>query len=159
MGHKIIGWDLDGFALHDVFQSLVHQVIIERICRDGTKGKTIQVSWGRRELPLPWGQPPTADASGTHDPKEHLGWELPLQFTFTEPSAVLQTTGTDLSLLTTAVSLPRLLPHPEVWTQGFPDQLLLGGRWVRHLFLFLENNHQMTSSHVSQERYENESQP
>lgn len=40
-----------------------------------------------------------------------------------------------------AVHISRLLSHAEVWTQGFSDRPALGGRWVRHLLLFLGNNH------------------
>lgn len=47
----------------------------------------------------------------------------------------------------------RLLSHTEVWPQGSPDRPALGHRWVRHLLLFLGNNHRLMllrpSSHVS----------
>lgn len=41
---------------------------------------------------------------------------------------------------TPTVYIRRLLSHTEV-RPGFPDQPTLGGRWVRHLLLFLGNNH------------------
>lgn len=85
MGHKIIGWDLDSFALHDVLQSPVHQVIIKSICRDGTKGKTIQASlrwgWERTSSVRGVGGKPQRGAGHTNDPQEHLDYGLPLQFT------------------------------------------------------------------------------
>lgn len=120
MGHKIVSWDLDSFALHDVFQSPVHQIVIKSICRDGTKGKTLQAS-------LCWGWETTSSAWGAG------GHSWVLQF----PAA----SGTSGLGPTPTVHICRLLSHTEV-RPGFPDQPAMGGRWVRHLLLFLGNNHQ-----------------
>lgn len=49
MGHKIIGGDLDSFAFNNVFQGLVHQIIIKSIYKN-SKSQTAHLPWG--ELPL-----------------------------------------------------------------------------------------------------------
>ena len=69
VGHKIIGWDLDGFALHDVFQSPVHQIVIKSICG----GQNKRQDYLSRCPCAGDGATSSASGSASHDPQEHFG--------------------------------------------------------------------------------------